>query len=125
MFLSLLLLAALTLSLGSYQLSAQPGGSQIHLRAVSFDPLAGEPPLAAQNRATLTDSTAQTYLVQFVGPVREDWKAAVVQLGARLYDSIPEHAMLARMDSATASQVEALNVVRWVGPYHPLLGVGC
>lgn len=118
-FLALALLAAIALSLGSYSLFAQDNRPQIRLHAATFDPSIGEPAIAAQNRATLTAGTESTYLVQFVGPVREDWKKAVQQLGARLYRSIPDHAFLTRMDSETARQVEALDEVNWVGPYHP------
>jgi hypothetical protein len=112
-------LIAIALALGSYQIHAQTDGPEIRLRAATFDPITGEPALAAQNPATLASNTENTYLVQFRGPVRASMKDAVRQLGARLYDPIPEHAFLARMDDATATQVEALDVVRWVGPYHP------
>ncbi len=117
--LGLVPLIALALALGSYQIYAQTDGPAIRLRAATFDPLTGEPAIVAQNRATLATSTESTYLVQFRGPVRESMKDAVRQRGARLYDPIPEHAFLARMDGATATQVEALDVVRWVGPYPP------
>jgi hypothetical protein len=60
-----------------------------------------------------------TYLVQFVGPVREAWKAAVEETGARLYGYIPDYAFITWMDATTAEEVEALPFVRWVGPYHP------
>jgi hypothetical protein len=58
-------------------------------------------------------------LLQFSGPVQEAWKAAATQAGARLYGYVPEHAFIARMDSAALTAVRALPFVHWVGLYHP------
>lgn len=118
-FLVLMLLVVIALALSSYQTHAQADAPPIRLRAATFVPPDGVPAIAAQGRATLAADTESTYIVQFVGPVRESMKEAVTQLGVQLYDPIPEHAFLARMDGTTADQVQALDVVHWVGPYHP------
>jgi len=91
----------------------------IRLRFATFDPLAGEPYVPAEPRSTASESGAAIWLVQFVGPVRDEWKVGVEQVGARLYGYIPDYAFVARMDGATAEMVRALPFVRWLGLYHP------
>jgi Subtilase family len=118
----MLLSFVLLLTLGASHLLAQvPPTSdtpRIRLKSVTFDPGAGEPAIPQALRAAAT-SGRSTYLVQFVGPVQEDWKAAAERAGARLYGYIPDQAFIARIDAATVAQVRALPFVRWVGPYHP------
>lgn len=89
---------------------------QIRLKHTTFDPL--EDPVAAADAAS-GDTQFGVYLVQFEGPVREDWKRAATQAGARLYGYVPEHAFIARMETEAAEAVDALPFVRWVGPYRP------
>lgn len=115
------LLLFLLVQVGAQQMLAQPApdNPRIHLRTVAFDPLAGEPSLPAALLATATEGPPSAYLVQFAGPVKEDWKAAVRQAGAQLYGYIPDYAFIARVDTAAVEQVRALPFVRWVGPYHP------
>lgn len=93
----------------------------IRLQYAAFDPLAGEPDIPSAQRQQLTALTAvpATFLIQFTGPVQEDWKAKVEATGARLYGYLPDYAFISRMDSASAELVRAMPFVRWVGPYHP------
>jgi hypothetical protein len=94
-----------------------PDTPQIHLQVGSFDPLREELPLSAGlDPATAADLTTM-HLVQFIGPVQEDWKAAVENLGAIFYDYLPDFAFLVRVDPGVESQVAELPFVRWVGPY--------
>ncbi len=93
---------------------AAANGPLLHLRGGSFDPLLDAPALP-----TALSDEPQLYLVQFVGPVHADWKVAVAQAGAQLYDYIPDYAFLARMDRVAAQRVQALAPVRWVGIYQP------
>jgi hypothetical protein len=81
----------------------------LRLAGATFDPLA--------ERLSQSEPTDSTWVVQFVGPVQEDWKAAVRATGAQLAFYLPDYAFLARMDAATAARVRALPAVRWVGPY--------
>ena len=92
---------------------------QIHLQYASFDPLSAEPYIPSEQRMSVASLEAATYLLQFSGPVREEWKAAVTQAGVSLYDYVPDYAFIARMDDAVASKVQDLPYVRWIGLYHP------
>ncbi len=116
------LLILMTL-LGAGHLAAQTTSPSdpplIRLQVATFDPLVGEPDIPDGQRLTIQADRPTTYLVQFTGPVHNEWKAAVEKAGVRLYGYIPDYAFIARMDPATAESVRGLSFVRWVGLYHP------
>lgn len=114
-----LLLLALTLATPGLLATPPDDAALIRLQAFSFDPLAGEPELGASLSAAASAAGDATYLVQFRGPVQDEWKAAAARAGARLYGYVPDYALIARMDAATAQSVGDLPDVRWVGLYHP------
>src|SRR5215216_7827031 len=120
--LGMLFVFTLLLALGGRDLFAQAPGAQsdtpIRLQRVTFDPGAGEPALARALRSA-EKAGLNTFLLQFSGPVQEAWKTAAAQAGAHLYGYVPEHAFIARMDSAALPTVRALPFVRWVGLYQP------
>jgi len=59
------------------------------------------------------------YIVQFSGYIREEWKQAVSDTGAVIFDYVPNNAFVVRMDPAEKSLVESLDEVQWIGLYHP------
>ena len=114
-----LIVAALTL-MGAGHRAPPPDPFAIRLQTVTFDPMVGEPDIPAEQRLSgKADDDPTTYLVQFTGPVQNEWKVAVEQTNARLYGYIPNYTFIARMDLNTAERVQALSFVRWVGLYHP------
>lgn len=65
-------------------------------------------------------STAELYwIVQFVGPAKEEWIEAVQKMGGSIGDYVPENAFLVRMTPTIKDQVSKLDFVNWVGPYQP------
>jgi subtilisin family serine protease len=94
-------------------------GPQIRLQYATFDPLEGEPPPALPQSASALPEKPGVYLLQFTGPVQAGWKAAIEDLGIRLYGYIPDYAFIARMDGAMKVQADRLPFVRWTGPYRP------
>ena len=115
--LTLVGLSLLALALAAQNLRAESteDAPLIRLQTFTFDPLAGEPELAPSLKAVAPAEGPATYLVQFRGPVLEEWKAAAEQAGALLYGYVPDYAFIARMDAATAQSVQDLPDVRWVG----------
>jgi len=91
----------------------------IRLQYATFDPLAGEPDVPPTQRLSVLAASPATFLIQFTGPVQEDWKTSVQATGARLYGYMPDYAFVSRMDSVAVEQARAMPFVRWVGPYHP------
>jgi uncharacterized repeat protein (TIGR01451 family) len=67
----------------------------------------------------LNASDTAYYLVQFGGPIREEWKATVREAGGKLFGFVPHHAFIVAMNGAIAEEVAALPTVKWVGLYRP------
>ena len=68
-----------------------------------------------------TTATVETgyYIVQFTGPVKAQWKTSLTDLGAVLFDYIPQYAFIIKLDSSREGDVRALDGVRWLGEYEP------
>ena len=95
----------------------------IRLANYTFDPPRETAPrLMPAGLLSQDSSTEQTgyYFVQFVGAIQQQWKEAVAAAGGQMLDYIPEFAFIVAMDDAARRAVEAMDVVRWVGAYHPV-----
>jgi Subtilase family len=68
--------------------------------------------------------TSGNFVVQFEGPIKEEWRAAIEQTGARIITYIPNNAYIVRADSKAAFGVWRLKTdhpfVQYVGDYHPV-----
>ena len=96
-------------------------GAKIRLGRMQFAPSRGEKP-AIPPGLTISGYTAGErgyYIVQFSGPIYQDWKEQVAGTGAELLDYIPDFAFKVRMTPAQARQVQELETVVWVGLYQP------
>ena len=91
---------------------------RIELAAAVVDTSARAAPLA-ESKQTPTSRGTTPWMVQFEGPVREEWKAAVAGAGGVLRGYLPPYAFLVELDAAAAGRVAALPGVRWVGEYKP------
>jgi subtilisin family serine protease len=97
-----------------------PAGLPIRLKAATFDPIRGEPTLAAALRHQGLQATERgIYIVQFTGPIEDSWKGAVAAAGGELLEYVPDFAFKVRMKPAQALAVRRLSRVRWVGLFHP------
>jgi hypothetical protein len=83
--------------------------------------------LRQQNMADALKSgiapTAGLYVVHFVGPVKQEWRAAIEQTGARIVTYMPNNAYIVRADNKAAFGVWRLKAenpfVQFVDDYHP------
>jgi PGF-pre-PGF domain-containing protein len=72
---------------------------------------------------------SEFYIIQFEGPIREEWKTQLKTLGVELFDYLPNYAFIVRMDENAKNRVARLEYVRWIGEYksqykiHPSLGL--
>ena len=113
-------LGAVVLGLSVLAAPSWAADPPIRLKAATFDPTLGEPALAARLRhRALGAQERGTYIVQFVGPIQDAWKAGVAATGGELLDYVPEYAFKVRMRPAQALAVRRLPSVRWVGLFHP------
>jgi PKD repeat protein len=107
---------------GTADLAAQQNdAAPIRLQADTFIPAAGEQPdippgLTISGYARGTNGY---YIVQFNGPVQEDWKAQLAGVGGELLDYIPDFAYKTRMNPAQAARAAGLDSVAWVGLFQP------
>ena len=94
-----------------------PAAAQLQVMAYQFDPLAGEPAVAAEMRAA--DDVAGFRLVQLHGPANDAWLAALEATGARVLQYYPHNSYLVWASPAQTAALDALEMVRWQGLFHP------
>jgi putative cell wall-binding protein len=101
--------------------SPPPLDAPIRFLATTFHPTRGEAPDVPPGLTLSGYAAGQRgyYIVQFAGPVRDEWKEAVVSAGGDLLGYIPEFAFKVRMTPEVAAQIGALPGVAWVGIFHP------
>ena len=83
-FVSVLLILSTLLTPPFLPIQAATLPSLIRLQYATFNPLAGEPDVPAEQRLDVQTDHPATYLLQFAGPVCDDWKARVETAGVRL-----------------------------------------
>ena len=94
--------------------------TSIRLQSVRFDPVVSIPTEEPANLFIASYPTGiDSYIVQFDGPVIDEYTRQVSGLGVKFYGYVPSHAFIVRMDDATRQKVESLSFVRWVGLYQP------
>ncbi len=82
---------------------------------ISFNTKNGEPALSEKLTAT-----SDYYIVQFIGPIIQEWKAQLEDLGAINTDHYwSNHAYIIKMDETTKNNVGDLPFINWVGQYQP------
>ncbi len=67
----------------------------------------------------LRDDDAPVRIVQFEGPVKSDWHDKLSSTADRVYDVIPHHAYLVRMDPSLDDELAAWDEVLFTSAYHP------
>ncbi len=96
---------------------AEPG-LEIKLAGYRFDPIVSVPAFATPPTRGAAAGPGY-YILQFDGPVREEWKEACRKLGVEFLDYIPDFAFIVRMTGDVREKVVAVSSVRWVGDYRP------
>jgi hypothetical protein len=100
--------------------SVHPEFDRLLLRETRIDTTAGgrQPGAAAQ-----AGSGRQLYVVQFVGPVRDEWLEDLAATGARIVAYVPYNGYVVWTDEAARAQiaqrVSSRVEYQWHGPYRP------
>lgn len=113
-------------------LSAQNAGSQnpdelaaslaskparpLLLRFATFDPAITVPEIPAALRS---NKSHQLHLVQFQGLPTDAGRAALTELGGKILKYMPHDTYIVRMSAAQSDAARELEMVRWIGSYHP------
>ncbi len=91
----------------------------IELNAQSLDTRASD--VVALRKTLAPFSGKRLHLVQFVGPVKPEWRDALEQLGATVVSYIPQNAYLVHGDRAAMAKLQAwaaaADFVQWEGSY--------
>jgi PGF-pre-PGF domain-containing protein len=94
----------------------------ILLKNAQFDTSIPQPAVVSADILSISQYPSDVdgyYIVQFSGYIREEWKQAVSDTGAVIFDYVPNNAFVVRMDPAEKSLVESLDEVQWIGFYRP------
>jgi len=93
-----------------------PERTRISLNGVAFDTTVGEPRIDTALRAASDDPY---FLVQFYGPVKNEWVDTLEAMGVTFLGYHPHYTYIVRMDPALLGKVRVAHAVQWVGHYHP------
>lgn len=96
--------------------------NRIWLRGAAIDTPAGEPPVPTNLRQVLSEGN-QLWLVQFVGPIRDEWLKSLAEIGLETVIYMPNNAYVVWGSRASLAQLSALverdPTFQWSGAYHP------
>lgn len=109
-------IAILTMILGSMAMTpAARSEASIHLKSGVFVPSQLEG--AAQ-------VSGRYFIVQFAGPIQQEWKDALIAQGAEVLGYIPDFAFKVRMNAGIAQRVRGMNFVSSVTPFRAQFKIG-
>ena len=92
---------------------------ELQLRSGAFDPLKSEPSADSSSNRVLAANQPELWLVQFTGPIQDEWYAAMTEAGVDVITYMPDYAYLVWGDEATIQKLQASAPVRWAGLYQP------
>jgi len=85
-----------------------------------FDTTVGAPSVPQELKAKeYLPGVAGLYIVQMIGPVKNEWVDAVAQAGAEILKYVAYNAYEVRMTPEQSNVVRSLDCVGWVGVYEP------
>ncbi len=103
------------LAFGSMAMApAARSDASVHLKSGSFVP--------AQSQ--FAAGSQKYYVVQFAGPVQQEWKDAISAQGAEILEYIPDFAFKVRMNPSIANRVQRLHFVSAAVPFQPEFKLG-
>ena len=107
---------------GHSSVSAPSDFDTIGLRAGSIDTSSTQPNVPT-NLSQSKISGKQLWLVQFYGPIKEDWRTQLEKFGVEFVIYMPNNAYVVWLDGNALTQVEGwvgkYAPLQWAGPYHP------
>ncbi len=86
----------------------------------AFDTRNGEPLIPAALRVTDYPTGGDGYyIVQFSGPVTEEYKESLTRAGGEIVNYVPSNAFLVRMAPGLRTNLEKVQAVQWTGVFQP------
>lgn len=96
-----------------------PRPTVLQFQEYRFDTRFEEPAVPPDLRADITSGRPQLYVLQYVGPPKDEWRSTLEASGVEFIRSHPPSAYMVRMTPEQAEAAAAQEFVRWVGPHHP------
>jgi subtilisin-like proprotein convertase family protein len=94
----------------------------IELRVGAINTVTGASPVAPNLQQPVTNQP-QFKLVQFAGPIKDEWLKKLTDLGIDIVAYIPNNAFVVWLDGTELGKLQALvatdPLIQWVGDYHP------
>ena len=92
----------------------------IHLRTGTFDTSQKAPGVSGGLKLMgLSREDQAYYIVQFRGPIKEQWKVKVKDAGGTFFDYLPNNAFIVKMDGNILDTVEGFREIKWISLYRP------
>ncbi|HEV8376823.1 MAG TPA: S8 family serine peptidase [Candidatus Polarisedimenticolia bacterium] len=102
------------------EVSALPERTRTGRGTIFFDTRNGDPAIPAHLQADLAREPLQGhYIVQFIGPIKQEWLQSLQDSGVEFFDYLPSYSFVVSMQKRTAAQIRQLPFLQWVGVYHP------
>ncbi|MFQ5883860.1 MAG: S8 family serine peptidase [Thermoplasmata archaeon] len=103
-----------------YLVENEPFLHTIALNGHIFDTRFGEPSLDESLRMdAYPNGEAGYYIVQFTGPIKEEWKNKVGSFGVEIDAYLPNNAFLINMNAEEREMISQLDFVQWTGIFQP------
>jgi len=98
--------------------NSPPPDDLILLKAVHIDTSQKPPDVSEGLRLMgLSRGDQAYYIVQFAGPVEEEWKTKVRDLGGKFFDYLPNNAFIVKMNGDVLDRVKGFPEIKWIGVY--------
>ncbi len=112
----------LMIGLSTTPTQAREATTSLRFINATFDPLEGMPEFTGGvSLNAAQQATAETRVVQFIGPVETAWKTALENLGVTFGPYIPDYGFIIQVPVPQRASVESLPFVRWCGGLEPAL----
>lgn len=96
-----------------------PDGTKLALNGYRFDPLRDAQPSFPTELTAAPDASGGLYVVQFAGPMRDEWLSGLAALGARPVRYVAQNGYLVWMNPTQAATAAQAPYVRWSGYLEP------
>ena len=103
----------------AFGLDAEIVDERIGMGAYRFDPERSSPAIPDGLAERETGPDPRYYIVQFRGPIRDEWVADARRSGVEPVQYVPENALIVRATPAQMAVAGRGPAVRWSGLFHP------
>ncbi len=103
-----------------YTIDTLENREQVVVHSHTFESSDGLPEISDDLRIDrYPEGVRRPYLVQFIGPIAQEWIEDIVELGVIPQEYRHRYNLIVEMDRATANRVDDLDYINWVEIYQP------